>query len=70
MIISRYGIVERPDNLPHISGAVVHGDTVYLRGVTAEPGGDITFRTPPTTVSMSHLPTSRPSRSHSDECRL
>jgi hypothetical protein len=31
MEISRYGIVQRPNSLPHISGAVVHGDTVYLR---------------------------------------
>ncbi len=29
MKISRYGIVERPNNLPHISGAVVHGDKSY-----------------------------------------
>jgi enamine deaminase RidA (YjgF/YER057c/UK114 family) len=45
MKISRQGIVERPNNLPHISGAVVHGDTVYLRGVTPDPGGDITSQT-------------------------
>ncbi len=45
MKISRYGIVERPNNLPHISGAVVHGDLVYLQGVTPEPGGDITSQT-------------------------
>jgi len=31
--ITRHGIVERPNTLPHISGAVVHGDTVYLQGV-------------------------------------
>jgi len=37
MKISRHGIVERPNNLPHISGAVVHGDTVYLQGVTPDP---------------------------------
>jgi enamine deaminase RidA (YjgF/YER057c/UK114 family) len=43
--ISRHGIIERPDNLPHISGAVVHGDTVYLQGVTADPSGDITSQT-------------------------
>jgi len=45
MQISRYGIVERPNNLPHISGAVVHGDTVYLQGVTPDPDGDITSQT-------------------------
>ena len=45
MQISRHGIVERPNNLPHISGAVVHGDTVYLQGVTPDPGGDITSQT-------------------------
>jgi enamine deaminase RidA (YjgF/YER057c/UK114 family) len=45
MQISRHEIVERPSTLPHISGAVVHGDTVYLRGVTPEPGGDITSQT-------------------------
>ena len=45
MAISRHAIVERPNNLPHISGAVVHGDTVYLRGVTADPGGDIASQT-------------------------
>ena len=45
MKISRHGIVERPSNLPHISGAVVHGDTVYLQGVTPDPGGDITSQT-------------------------
>ena len=37
MKITRHGIVERPNNLPHISGAVVHGDTVYLQGVTPDP---------------------------------
>ena len=45
MTISRYAIVERPNNLPHIAGAVVHGDTVYLQGVTPDPGGDITTQT-------------------------
>ena len=45
MKISRYGIVERPNNLPHISGAVVHADTAYLQGVTPDPGGDITSQT-------------------------
>ena len=42
MKISRHRIVERPNNLPHISGVVVHGDTVYVQGVTPDPGGDIT----------------------------
>ena len=32
MKISRHGIVERPNTFPHIAGAVVHGDTVYLQG--------------------------------------
>jgi enamine deaminase RidA (YjgF/YER057c/UK114 family) len=45
MEIRRYGILKRPNTLPHISGAVVHGDTVYLRGVTPDPGGDITSQT-------------------------
>jgi enamine deaminase RidA (YjgF/YER057c/UK114 family) len=45
MNITRHGIVERPNNLPHIAGAVVHGDTVYLQGVTPDPGGDITSQT-------------------------
>ena len=45
MKISRHGIIERANNLPHISGAVVHGDTVYLQGVTPDPGGDITSQT-------------------------
>jgi enamine deaminase RidA (YjgF/YER057c/UK114 family) len=45
MQISRYGIVERPNHLSHISGAVAHGDTVYLQGVTPDPGGDITSQT-------------------------
>ncbi len=45
MKITRHGIVERPNTLPHISGAVVHGDTVYLQGVTPDPGGDITSQT-------------------------
>jgi enamine deaminase RidA (YjgF/YER057c/UK114 family) len=45
MEIRRYGILKRPNTLPHISAAVVHGDTVYLRGVTPDPGGDITSQT-------------------------
>ena len=45
MKITRHGIVERPSNLPHIAGAVVHGDTVYLQGVTPDPGGDIASQT-------------------------
>lgn len=45
MKISRLGIVERPNTLPRISGAVVHGDTVYLQGVTPDPGGDIASQT-------------------------
>lgn len=45
MKISRHGIVERPNNLPRISGAVVYGETVYLQGVTPDPGGDITSQT-------------------------
>ena len=39
MEMSRYGIVQQPNNLPHISGAGVHGDTVYLQGGTPDPGG-------------------------------
>ncbi|HKA42194.1 MAG TPA: RidA family protein [Burkholderiales bacterium] len=45
MSITRHGIVDRPNTLPRISGAVVHGDTVYLQGVTPDPGGDITSQT-------------------------
>src|SRR5712691_9292886 len=45
MTITRLDIVERPNTLPHIAGAVVHGDTVYLKGVTPDPGGDITSQT-------------------------
>ncbi len=45
MQITRHGILERPNTLPRIAGVVVHGDTVYVQGVTAEPGGDITSQT-------------------------
>jgi enamine deaminase RidA (YjgF/YER057c/UK114 family) len=45
MKISRHGIVERPNTFPHIAGAVVHGDTVYLQGITADPGGDVASQT-------------------------
>jgi enamine deaminase RidA (YjgF/YER057c/UK114 family) len=45
MKITRHGIVERPNTLPHLSGAVVHGNTVYLQGVVPDPGGDITSQT-------------------------
>ena len=45
MDITRHGIVEGTDGLPRISRVVAHGDTVYVCGVTADPGGDITTQT-------------------------
>jgi enamine deaminase RidA (YjgF/YER057c/UK114 family) len=45
MSITRYGITDGTNGRPIISGVVVHGDTVYISGVTADPGGDITVQT-------------------------
>jgi enamine deaminase RidA (YjgF/YER057c/UK114 family) len=45
MSITRYGITDGTNGRPIISGVVVHGDTVYISGITADPGGDITAQT-------------------------
>jgi enamine deaminase RidA (YjgF/YER057c/UK114 family) len=45
MSITRYGITDGTNERPIISGIVVHGDTVYISGVTADPVGDITAQT-------------------------
>lgn len=45
MTIQRYGIVDGSQGLPIISRVVVHGDIVYLCGVTPDPVGDITTQT-------------------------
>ncbi len=45
MSITRYGITDGANGRPIISGVVVHGDTVYISGVTADPVGDITAQT-------------------------
>jgi enamine deaminase RidA (YjgF/YER057c/UK114 family) len=45
MSITRYGITDGTNGRPIISGVVVHGDTVYISGVTADPVGDITAQT-------------------------
>ena len=45
MSITRYGITDGTGGRPIISGVVVHGDTVYMSGVTADPVGDITAQT-------------------------
>jgi len=45
MSITRYGITDGSGGRPIISGVVVHGDTVYMSGVTADPVGDITAQT-------------------------
>ena len=45
MSITRYGITDGTGGRPIISGVVVHGDTVYISGVTADPVGDITAQT-------------------------
>src|SRR5262245_8548763 len=41
MSITRHEIVEPSNGRPCISGVVVHGDTIYVRGVAADPVGDI-----------------------------
>ena len=45
MSITRYGITDGTNGRPIISGMVVRDDTVYISGVTADPGGDITTQT-------------------------
>ena len=45
MSITRYGITDGAHGRPIISGMVVRDDTVYISGVTADPGGDITTQT-------------------------
>ena len=45
MTIARYLILDSSNFKPIISSAVVHGDIVYLCGVTADPIGDITVQT-------------------------
>lgn len=39
------GITNGQGGLPTISRAVVHGGLVYLRGVTADPAGDVSRQT-------------------------
>lgn len=45
MTIHRLGITEGAHGEPIISRAVVHGDAVYLCGVTPDPVGDIKSQT-------------------------
>jgi len=45
MTIERHLITEEPNNGPIISRAVVHGDRVYICGITGDPSGDITAQT-------------------------
>jgi enamine deaminase RidA (YjgF/YER057c/UK114 family) len=45
MEIERLGILEKKDGFPIISRGVVRGDTVYLCGVTPDPGGDVGAQT-------------------------
>ncbi len=45
MMITHHGITEATNGLPIISRAVVHGDTVFLCGVTPNPVGDIKAQT-------------------------
>jgi len=45
MDIERHGITSGSNGRPIISRAVVRGDTVYLCGMLAEPGGDIRTQT-------------------------
>ncbi len=45
MTVERLGIVEGRPGLPIISRAVVHGDVVYLCGVTPDPVGGIDTQT-------------------------
>jgi enamine deaminase RidA (YjgF/YER057c/UK114 family) len=45
MNITRHSILDSSNFKPIISSAVVHGNIVYLCGVTADPIGDITAQT-------------------------
>jgi hypothetical protein len=45
MSITRYRITDGANGRPIISQVVVRGDTVYVRGVTPDPVGDITSQT-------------------------
>jgi enamine deaminase RidA (YjgF/YER057c/UK114 family) len=45
MDITRHLILDSSNFKPIISSAVVHGNMVYLCGVTADPVGDITAQT-------------------------
>jgi enamine deaminase RidA (YjgF/YER057c/UK114 family) len=45
MDITRHLILDSSNFKPIISSAVVHGNVVYLCGVTADPVGDITVQT-------------------------
>ncbi len=45
MTITRHGITTATGGLPVISRALVHGDTVYLCGVTPDPVGDVRAQT-------------------------
>ena len=45
MAIARLGITEPINGLPIISKVVVHGDIVYVCGVTSDPVGDIVTQT-------------------------
>ena len=45
MSIMRHEIVDPSNGRPCISGVVVRGDTVNVRGVTADPVGDIRTQT-------------------------
>jgi enamine deaminase RidA (YjgF/YER057c/UK114 family) len=55
MSITRYGITDRTNGLPIISRAVVHGDMVYLCGVTPDPAGEITSQTKQVPDRIDHL---------------
>jgi enamine deaminase RidA (YjgF/YER057c/UK114 family) len=45
MATTRLSFVEPIGDLPRIAGAVIHGDVVYLSGVTGGPTGDIRAQT-------------------------
>jgi enamine deaminase RidA (YjgF/YER057c/UK114 family) len=45
MRILRHGITPGSDGLPRISTVVERGETVYVCGVLADPGGDIKAQT-------------------------
>ena len=45
MTVKRYEITDAAEGRPCMSRVVVHGNTVYISGVTPEPGGDIKLQT-------------------------